>query len=357
MTLTFSSDRQQPSFGTVHLQDLSPDLLLAFSSGEPTSELLQSTLRVTVSNKEVLGADLPAVAGRYKLDGDILTFTPHFPFEPGLAYRAVCDCAPIGADPLILNFALPAAAVSEAAIVEEVYPSGDLLPENLLRFYVTFSQPMQRGFAREQVELLGPEGKPATDVLYRAPIELWDREMRQLTVLLDPGRLKRGVGPNRELGPPLKLGAQYTLVIGSGMKSAAGLPLSRPLHKRFSVTEAIREPLDIDAWTLSIPAYASVEPLVLEFGRPLDRALLFTTLALVSPAGHVMGGRIVVDRGERRWSYTPDAPWVSGHYGIRVSDSLEDVCGNDTAGPFDRSRQSEPSLQPVPKRLRTFCVP
>ena len=63
------------------------------------------------------------------------------------------------------------------------------------------SSSMQRGRVRSEISLLGPDGKPALDVLYRAPVELWDRSMRQLTILLDPGRLKRGVGPNRELGP------------------------------------------------------------------------------------------------------------------------------------------------------------
>jgi hypothetical protein len=62
-------------------------------------------------------------------------------------------------------------------------------------------------------------------VLYRAPVELWDRSMQHLTILVDPGRLKRGVGPNRELGPPLKVGDEYALVAGSGLVDLSGEPL------------------------------------------------------------------------------------------------------------------------------------
>jgi hypothetical protein len=114
-----------------------------------------------------------------------------------------------------------------ATEVEKVFPSSDALPENLLRFYVYFSNSMQRGRAEAEIALLGPDGEPASDTLYRVPVELWDRSMKCLTVLLDPGRLKRGVGPNRELGPPLKAGQVYTLAVGAGILDLSG----RGLHK------------------------------------------------------------------------------------------------------------------------------
>ena len=36
--------------------------------------------------------------------------------------------------------------------------------------------------------------------------ELWDPGMQRLTLLLDPGRIKRGVGPNLEAGLALERG-------------------------------------------------------------------------------------------------------------------------------------------------------
>src|ERR1700741_2432210 len=98
--------------------------------------------------------------------------------------------------------------------VTHIFPLSDVLPENLLRFYVCFSNSMQRGRASEDISLLDSDGQPVADALYRPPCELWDRRMQHLTVLLDPGRLKRWVGPNRELGPPLKAGQAYTLAVG-----------------------------------------------------------------------------------------------------------------------------------------------
>jgi hypothetical protein len=96
---------------------------------------------------------------------------------------------------LTLEFSLPKAMNAMHAEVKHVFPSSDSLPENLLRFYVCFSNPMRRGRAEEQIGLLGPDGWSAPDTLYRPPVELWDNSMRHLTILLDPGRLKREVGP------------------------------------------------------------------------------------------------------------------------------------------------------------------
>src|SRR5580658_3030889 len=100
---------------------------------------------------------------------------------------------------------------------------------------------MQRGRALKEISLLDSDGRPVSDALYRPPVELWDRAMRHLTVLLDPGRLKRWVGPNVELGPPLKEGQQFTLEIGSGMIDQYGRPLRERFQKHFFVGDPVRE--------------------------------------------------------------------------------------------------------------------
>ena len=109
-----------------------------------------------------------------------------------------------------------------------------MLPENLLRLYVLFSNLMQRGRAADNIAILGPDGSPAPDVLYRPPVELWDSNMTCLTILLDPGRLKRGVDPNRMLAPPLSAGQRYTLTVGPGMIDMHGRRLCEGLAKSFS---------------------------------------------------------------------------------------------------------------------------
>jgi hypothetical protein len=237
----------------------------------------------------------------------------------------------------------------------QVFPSSDSLPENLLRFYVSFSNSMQRGRAEEQIRLLGPDGEPAPDVLYRPPIELWDRTMRHLTILLDPGRLKRGVGPNRALGPPLKAGHEYRLAIGSGMRDSYGRPLQESIYKRFQVTEAVRERIVVEQWKILLPTKNSHEPLVLMFPRPFDWALLWHTIDLVSERGQSIAGGIAIDEGERRWRFTPSSPWTAGSYSVRIAPGLEDICGNTLLEAFDRPlRSGTTPISPAANRSIPF---
>jgi hypothetical protein len=237
--------------------------------------------------------------------------------------------------------------------VTHVFPSSGILPENLLRFYVCFSNSMQRGRALEEILLLDPDGQPVADALYRPPLELWDRAMRCLTVLLDPGRLKRWVGPNIKLGPPLKVGQQYTLEIGSGMVDGHGQPLGTSFRKHFQVSDPIREQIATENWKVLAPATGSREALALTFPYHLDWALLLRTITIRSQDGVAINGQIVIDQSERRWIFTPNSPWIPGAYHICVGSDLEDVCGNDIAGPFDRPLGKDAE---VVRNIKTFWL-
>ena len=283
----------------------------------------------------------PPIAGRHQVVADGLRFLPHFPPEPGVLYRAtfrpeLLDDAQ-AAESISLQFRIPEPQpLLSPTVVERIYPSGDYLPENLLRLYVAFSRPMWRGCAVQHMQLLGPDGEPAPDVLYRAPVELWDRSMQTLTVLLDPGRLKRGVGPNRELGPPLVRGECYTLVVGAGMLDGSGQPLARATQKSFRVLTPVREPIAVEQWRLSPPTANTSEALVFHFQAPLDWALLTNAITINKATGERVDGHIMIGEGETRWSLTPTTPWTAGFYRVCVRCDLEDVCGNSPVAPFDR---------------------
>jgi hypothetical protein len=80
------------------------------------------------------------------------------------------------------------------------------------------------------------------------------------------------------------------------------------------------------------------------FAKPLDWALLWRTITIASEGGQPMDGRIAIDQGERRWSFTPTSPWTAGSYSVRIASSLEDVCGNSLLAAFDRSLRSAGDL-------------
>ncbi len=320
---------------------LDPDLTHSLDGYLQAGGRLQSILRVIVVPVDAPGdSNIPAVLGRYQVLKDGIRFVPLFPFERGLLYRASFDAQPLRrsdlSDVLALEFSLPREQSALPTEVKHIFPSSDDLPENLLRFYVCFSSPMQRGRVQAEVSILGPDGEPAPDVLYRAPVELWDRSMQHLTILLDPGRLKRGVGPNRELGPPLKPGQVCTLAVGAGMTDLSGSQLSEIVYKRFYVTDAVRDRIAVEQWKIVPPVTNSRQPLMLMFPRPLDWAMLSHTITVASVREQLISGRVEIDQCERRWSFTPTFPWVAGSYCVRVASSLEDVCGNSVVAEFDR---------------------
>jgi hypothetical protein len=348
-SLVVDADPLQPALGSIGVYTLDPDLMVSLGRYLKAGGLLQSIFRVAVVRTGVpIGDDLPDVFGRYHVLEDGVRFIPHFPFERGLSYRASFNPRPLGrpelSEALKLEFSLPLEQSASRTEVKHIFPSRDNLPENLLRFYVCFSNSMQRGRVRAEISLLGADGEPAPDVLYRAPVELWDRSMQYLTILLDPGRLKRGVGPNRELGPPLKTGQVYTLAVGAGMTDLSGIKLPETVYKRFRVTDAVREPIAVEQWRIVPPVTNSRQPLVLMFPRPLDWALLLHTITIASACEQSIDGQIVIDQCERRWSFTPTSPWVSGSYHVRVASSLEDVCGNSIIAAFDRPIRSGSDL-------------
>jgi hypothetical protein len=318
----------------VMTRDLPPELV-AFLDGR-----LEAVLRVRVADAGAADDDdLPDVSGDQEIVAGEVRFVPHLPFELGVRYRAILDFGALGepsfTEVLIDEFSFPKGAPATGPEVSQAFPTADVLPENLLRFYVRFSNPMQRGRAADNIELLGPDGSPAPDVLYRAPVELWDRSMTCLTILLDPGRLKRGVGPNRMLGPPLKVGDRYTLVVSTRLVDVHGRPLRQGLRKSFTVSESVRKPIAIDNWRIAPPVAGSREPLEIAFPTPLDWAQLWQGISVASEGGERISGRVDITKGETRWRFTPDARWRAAFHSVRVSPGLEDVCGNTPYAAFD----------------------
>ncbi|HTV48577.1 MAG TPA: hypothetical protein VMG59_09050 [Phycisphaerae bacterium] len=358
--LTFHSHNQEPWFGSVSVCNLDPNLVASLGNNMEPDHQLRSIFRVRILQSELPeNGGLPDIFGRYQILDNGVRFVPHFPFQRGVNYHASFDPQPLGgsmySEVQTLEFSLPKEPGTAPTQVTHIYPSSDSLPENLLRFYVCFSGSMQRGRCEQEIALLGSDGQPVPDVLYRPPVELWDRNMRCLTVLLDPGRLKRGVGPNVALGPPLKMGQEYTLLIGSGMVDVSGRPLPEAFRKRFRVTEAVREPISVAQWQIAPPAAASRQPLVLNFPRPLDWAILLRAMTITSTDGQLIHGCVVIDQCETRWNFTPTSPWAAGSYLVCVESSLEDICGNTITAAFDGPLRSKRSLANEPShRLIAF---
>ena len=86
---------------------------------------------------------------------------------------------------------------------------------------------------------------------------------------------------------------------------------------------------------------------MLQFDAPLDRALLFTSVAVADERGETVHGTIEVSAGEREWSFTPAQPWAPGGYRVHVAPELEDPAGNNLERVFDAELSSGGSAPPT----------
>jgi hypothetical protein len=143
------------------------------------------------------------------------------------------------------------------------------------------------------------------------------------------------VGPNIELGPPLKAGQTYTLELGSGMIDLNGSPLRERFRKPFLVGDPVREHISVKSSELLPPVTGSRQALMLLFKSPLDWALLLQTITVGSAEGSVIAGQVVLINVKKDGALHP----------LCVRYSLEDVCGNSITGAFDRPLRKKP--QPV----------
>ncbi len=90
------------------------------------------------------------MTGAYHAERSVLRFEPKSALDPGVKYRAVFHPDQLPAErALEIRYVSAAFQVSlrgsdAATVVSQVYPSAELLPENLLRFYLHFSAPMSR---------------------------------------------------------------------------------------------------------------------------------------------------------------------------------------------------------------------
>ena len=283
-----------------------------------------------VVHVESADKNLPAVLGKVSPMGRDLIFVPRYPFQPGVRYE-VSVLSPVR---LTKTLRIPELVAQAVTYVEQIYPTSDVLPENLLKLYVCFSAPMARGDAYDAIQLLDQDGKPVAAPFLTLDQELWDPSMQRLTLLFDPGRVKRDLLPNRDVGAPLVPGRSYTLVVATHFHDAGGQRLREEFRKRFRVVAADRIAPDPNTWRIA-PPLTPDGFLSVQFPEPMDSALA-ARMQLRWPKGEVESLTHKLEDGERRILLRAhEREWVPGEYQLIISTSMEDLAGNRIGRLFD----------------------
>jgi hypothetical protein len=282
-----------------------------------------------------------AMSGDVEIRKDMIVFTPRYPLRAGMTFRAVFDPSQIkdrglaGLSKQEKDFALPSLSPGEATRLTEIFPSGEVLPENLLRLYLYFSAPMSRGEAYQRIHLLNEKGKTVEFPFLELGEELWSPDGRRFSLYFDPGRIKRGLKPRELFGPALIEGGTYSLVIDAAWIDANGQPLKQSFTKKFRVGPPDDKQPNPHKWKIHAPRIDSLEPLVVDLDEPLDSGMLQRVLEIRNPAGQVVPGEIRLANHEQRWEFVPGENWKAGPHRLIVSTGLEDLAGNSIRRLFE----------------------
>ncbi len=285
-----------------------------------------------------------------------LVFTPRFPFGTGVAFKARLAFDRIEPQsrrkPILHDFTFEPSPTGEATQLVAMYPTANRVPQNILKMYLQFSQPMSRGEAYDRIRFVDDQGRLIPEPFIRIQPELWSPDGRRFTLLFDPGRIKRELRPNRELGPPFKSETKYRVVIDAAWRDARGQPLGKEFEKSFATAAPDRQQPAVARWIVAAPAADSRERLEVTFDETLDRGMLDHALRVLDASGNRVAGRPRVLDDELGWEFVPAHPWPAGDYRLIADPRLEDLAGNSLAKPFETELGSSAASRKPGDELR-----
>jgi hypothetical protein len=320
-----------------------PDGVIQWNSSEFSkvrgANLGYDELAVFVKNATGENSPIP-VQGRFSYSANYLIFTPYYPFEKGLTYTVRTKDLNTGKY-FNSDFVLESIEKEDVAELLHIFPSAEVLPENLLRFYLYFNTPMRKGEAMKHIQLVDSKGNKDTQAFIQFKQELWSPDGKRLTLLFDPGRIKRGVSTNLELGPALQEGNTYQLAISGEWQDVYGQKLGMTEKKTFKVGAAYRTAIDIRIWNVNKPEAESTQALTIQLDRIIDRALVQSMIQIKNEKNQKIQGSWEISQNESVLHFTPVEKWQKGYYEILLDSGLEDIAGNNLNSLLDQPKTQQ----------------
>jgi len=190
----------------------------------------------------------------------------------------------------------------------------------------------------EKIQLKDENGHEVVGAIFNNVYELWNHEQTQLTLLLDPSRVKTGLKSHKERGRALLNGKRYQLVIGE-LQDVDGRATT-PFTKSITVVEEDMTAPNTDSWVFKMPKIGSRNPLIIKFPEMLDKLSMIQRLKVADGKNQAVAGKVEIISKETEWHFFPDKSWVAGNYILYVHSRLEDPSGNNLNGLFDHKPET-----------------
>jgi len=267
------------------------------------------------------------------------SFMPIIPFTENLTYVFRKGQRTIG------KFKVVGGELKTVPEILAIYPTTDTVPENLLKMYLKFSEPMQEAHhVLDFITVIDQTEGVEKELFLKMEAELWNQDHDQLTLWLDPGRIKTDLIPNRELGLPILNGHVYSIHMDSSWRSALGRSLKRSYNKTLVATQRDNKKPSVKDWKLDLPKANSRQPLTIHFSGPLDAILATESISIYDDFQNPVPTQSCLSNDEKKISLTPENRWKKGEYTIRVKSILEDLAGNNLNHLFDKNLDTDPEM-------------
>jgi hypothetical protein len=271
-----------------------------------------------------------AILGDMYSDGRMHSFNPVIPFTNGEEYELQYR------NKVICEFSIIDKNKSVLPEMTKVYPTTEKVPENLLKMYFVFSNPMQEVHkSLDYIKVVKLSDNKEVDIFLELEPELWNKEHTQLTLWLDPGRIKTGLIPNKKMGLPILAGNRYVVKVDKSWEDADGNQLKQDYFKTLDVGLRDKERPSEKNWEIIIPRCGTKGPLAIDFKEPLDAMLSGESFDIYKFENNLMDGKFKLKNNEEVLLFYPDSLWTRGAYKILVASRLEDLAGNNLNQLFD----------------------
>ena len=133
-------------------------------------------------------------------------------------------------------------------------------------------------------------------------------------------------------------GKHYTLIVDREFKDVNGRFMAEAFRHDFAAGANERRAVNTARWKLFQPKVGTQDPLVIQFDRPLDYALLGDVFQVPG-----VSRMATIGPGETDWRFQPTQPWRVGEHQVVIDMALEDLAGNRIGRPFDVDTMTNPT--------------